>query len=110
LTTGTTPHFATSDEVSPVMEMPVPNDIANNETKMTEVEQQNGDSEYVDQDMTIADATTEDAKTSEVPIKTEVAAQVKLDDLFDYDSDEEFPSSMGQDIKPSSPEAPLSPV
>lgn len=104
------PHSVIPEKSSPDQEMPAPNDITNSEPTMTEAEQQNGDSELVDEEMTMADAMIEDTKTVEVPIKAEVVTQVKLDDLFDFDSDEEFPSSTGQDIKPGSPEAPLSPV
>jgi DNA primase small subunit len=45
-------------------------------------------------------------------VKVETTAEVKLEDLFaDMDSDEEFPSSSGQDVKiSSSPAAPASPV
>jgi DNA primase small subunit len=62
-----------------------------------------------DPDMTMADA---GAVEEETPIKVEATAEVKLEDLFaDMDSDEEFPSSTGQDVKiSSSPEAPASPV
>jgi DNA primase small subunit len=62
-----------------------------------------------DQDITMADAGAVEEKT---PIKVEATAEVKLEDLFaDMDSDEEFPSSTGQDVKiSSSPEAPASPV
>jgi DNA primase small subunit len=62
-----------------------------------------------DQDMTMADAGAVEDKT---PVKVETTAEVKLEDLFaDMDSDEEFPSSTGQDMKiSSSPEAPASPV
>ena len=63
-----------------------------------------------DQDMTMVDAAPEEEKTS---VKTEeVISAVKLEDMFaDMDSDEEFPSSTGLDVKvSSSPEAPASPV
>jgi DNA primase small subunit len=63
-----------------------------------------------DQDMTMEDAGVEG---EDVPqIKTEVKPEVKLEDLFaDIESDEEFPSSTGQNVKiESSPEAPSSPV
>jgi len=62
-----------------------------------------------DQDMTMSDAGAVEEK---MPIKVEATAEVKLEDLFaDMDSDEEFPSSTGQDVKTSnSPEAPASPL
>jgi DNA primase small subunit len=62
-----------------------------------------------DPDMTMADAGAIEEK---ITVKVETATEVKLEDLFaDMDSDEEFPSSTGQDIKiSSSPEAPASPV
>jgi len=62
-----------------------------------------------DQDITMTDAGAAGEKTL---VKVETTAEVKLEDLFaDMDSDEEFPSSSGQDVKiSSSPEAPASPV
>ena len=62
-----------------------------------------------DQDMMMADAGAVEEK---MPVKIEATAEVKLEDLFaDMDSDEEFPSSTGQDVKTSnSPEAPASPL
>lgn len=62
-----------------------------------------------DQDMMMADAGAAEEK---MPVKMEATAEVKLEDLFaDMDSDEEFPSSTGQDVKISnSPEAPASPL
>jgi DNA primase small subunit len=62
-----------------------------------------------DLDMTMAGV---GAVEEMVPVKAECLAEVKLEDLFaDMDSDEEFPSSTGQDGKiSSSPDAPASPV
>ncbi len=72
------------------------------------------DNQDEDHDMTMAEAgvggegAIEDSSAAEAPVKQEV----KLEDLFaDVESDEEFPSSTGQDIKTSSsPEAPASPM
>lgn len=69
-----------------------------------------GESQTSDnQDMSMADIGAVEEKTLK---KVETATEVKLEDLFaDMDSDEEFPSSTGQDVKiSSSPEAPASPV
>jgi DNA primase small subunit len=65
-----------------------------------------------DQDMTMADADDQEEQIPEAVVKTEIKTEVKLEDLFaDMESDEEFPSSNGQDVKvSSSPEAPPSPV
>lgn len=65
-----------------------------------------------DQDMTMADADDHEDQIPEAVVKTEIKTEVKLEDLFaDMESDEEFPSSNGQDVKvSSSPEAPASPV
>jgi DNA primase small subunit len=65
-----------------------------------------------DKDMAMADADNQEDQILEAAAKTEVKREVKLEDLFaDMESDEEFPSSNGQDVKiPSSPEAPASPV
>jgi DNA primase small subunit len=65
-----------------------------------------------DRDMTMADADDEEEQIPEVVVKAEIKTEVKLEDLFaDMESDEEFPSSNGQDVKvSSSPEAPASPV
>jgi DNA primase small subunit len=65
-----------------------------------------------DQDMTMADADDQEEQIPEAVVKTEIKTEVKLEDLFaDMESDEEFPSSNGQDVKvSSSPEAPASPV
>jgi DNA primase small subunit len=65
-----------------------------------------------DQDMTMADADDQEEQMPEAAIKTEIKTEVKLEDLFaDMESDDEFPSSNGQDVKvSSSPEAPASPV
>jgi DNA primase small subunit len=65
-----------------------------------------------DQDMTMADADDQEEQIPEVVVKAEIKTEVKLEDLFaDMESDEEFPSSNGQDVKvSSSPEAPASPV
>lgn len=69
-------------------------------------------SEAEDQDMTMAEAGFREGEFTEVPLNSEIKSEVKLEDLFaDMESDEEFPSSIGQDIKVSSPpEAPASPV
>jgi DNA primase small subunit len=60
-----------------------------------------------DRDMTMAVAGLEQENP---PVKTEITSEVKLEDLFaDMDSDEEFSTSTGQDVKiSSSPEAPAS--
>ena len=98
----------------PTLEEPKPNNVETQGTEGTLVadsvgpigESQNSE----DQDMTMADAAPEEEKTS---VKTEeVISAVKLEDMFaDMDSDEEFPSSTGLDVKvSSSPEAPASPV
>jgi DNA primase small subunit len=65
-----------------------------------------------DQDMTMADADDQEEQIPEAAVKTEIKTEVKLEDLFaDMESDEEFPSSNGQDVKvSSSPEVPESPV
>jgi DNA primase small subunit len=108
------PHSVSAEEVSQDHETSTPIETNSYETTMTEAstetEEQEGDNEPLDQDMTMENITGEDTKNPEVRVKAEEPAQVKLDDLFDFDSDEEFPSSTGQDVKPSSPEAPLSPV
>ena len=92
----------------------------NADTQMTDramaadAARQNGESqplEASDQDMTMADVGVQGADVPEF-VKAEFKPEVKLEDLFaDADSDDEFPSSAGQDIKvSSSPEAPSSPV
>jgi DNA primase small subunit len=69
-------------------------------------------SDAVDQDMAMADVGVQGAQVPEVTVKIEIQSEVKLEDLFaDVDSDDEFPSSTGRNIKTSSsPEAPSSPV
>lgn len=75
------------------------------------------ESETADQDMTMADVVPNDTNSAPVEaVEAEAASEVKLEDLFaDMDSDEEFPSSTGQDAtnftsSPPEAEAPLSPV
>ena len=91
----------------------------NGETQSTsqsmagEAETSNGDSQNnnaVDQDMETENA---GAEGDDVPqIKPEAKIDIKLEDLFaDMESDDEFPNSIGHDIKAEdSPEAPLSPM
>lgn len=73
----------------------------------------NGDSQIsnvANQDMTMEDAGVEG---DDVPqVKAEPISEVKLEDLFaDIDSDEEFPSSTGQEVKgEGSPEPQSLPV
>jgi DNA primase small subunit len=64
----------------------------------------NGESQSAVSDITMAD--------TEAPTAPEVKKEVNLDDLFaDVESDDEFPSSRGQDTPvSSSPEAPPSPT
>ena len=86
-----------------------------NGTAVADSEAQNGESqptEALDQDMTMADVGVQGAEVPQVTVKAEIRSEVKLEDLFaDIDSDDEFPSSTGQNIKvSSSPEAPSSPV
>jgi DNA primase small subunit len=67
------------------------------------------ESEPADQDITMADV----ALVTDASAKPEMAPEVKLEDLFaDMDSDEEFPSSTGPNLKITSspPEAPPSPM
>ncbi|KAH7382814.1 hypothetical protein BKA64DRAFT_606736 [Cadophora sp. MPI-SDFR-AT-0126] len=85
------------------------------DSTMTQETTENGnsqDSEAADQDMAMADLSGTE-KGLEAPVKLEMKPEVKLEDLFaDMDSDEEFPSSTGQNLKITSspPEAPPSPV
>ena len=78
-----------------------------------EAETSNGDSQNnnaVDQDMEIENAGAEGDDVFQ--IKPDAKYDIKLEDLFaDVESDNEFPSSIGHDIKvEDSPEAPLSPM
>ncbi len=68
------------------------------------------ESDVADQDMTTVYVGQEEE--AKVAVKEEFKTGVKLEDLFaDIESDEEFPSSTGQDIKASSsPQAPSSPM
>lgn len=81
-------------------------DAMTEDTKRENVDSQSSDS--TDQDIAMADAGVQGQEIREIVIKTEV----KLEDIFaDVESDDEFPSSTGQDMKDSSsPEAPASPV
>jgi DNA primase small subunit len=75
-------------------------------------------SNAVDQDMTMEDAGVEGEDVPQIKsgtnldIKLDIKGEVKLEDLFaDIESDDEFPSSIGQNVKvESSPEVPSSPV
>ena len=71
---------------------------------------ENGTSQE-DDEMVSEDVAAEGEQVPEIPVKSEVNSEVKLEDLFaDVESDEEFPDS-NHDIKASSPvEAPSSPV
>ncbi|KAF4629008.1 hypothetical protein G7Y89_g9141 [Cudoniella acicularis] len=68
--------------------------------------------DVMEQDMTMEDVGMQGEAAPTAPVKTETHAEVKLEDLFaDVESDEEFPSSNGQNIEISgSLEAPSSPV
>lgn len=80
-------------------------DVSDTQTLKEESQEHNvGDRDII---MTESDA------ESKIPsVKEEIKPEVKLEDLFaDVESDEEFPSSAGQDIKTmSSPQAPASPM
>ncbi|KAL5323338.1 hypothetical protein ACEPPN_007872 [Leptodophora sp. 'Broadleaf-Isolate-01'] len=111
------PEDATNSDSNP--SVPVDTDKEETQTTETTLTQEtaaeNGDtqeSESADHDMTMADVAEADT-VPEVHVKPEIAAEVKLEDLFaDMDSDEEFLSSTGQNLKITSspPEAPPSPV
>jgi len=115
------PHSVSPAKTSPNEEdtMITEAETDNGETQTSEktmtayTEAVNGESQnsnVVDQDMTMADVGVEGEDLPQV--KEEIKSEVRLEDLFaDLDSDEEFPSSNGPDIKiSSSPEAPSSPV
>lgn len=101
-----------------IVEEPKPDNVETQESEGTAIADSVGPigesqaSEGVDEDMAMEDAGGEEEEISEPPVKTEIKSEVKLEDLFaDIDSDEEFPSSAGQDEKlSSSPEAPEPPM
>ena len=73
----------------------------------------NGASQATENDITMAEPETLPANDTDGDANGQEKKDVKLEDLFaDVDSDEEFPSSRPQDSqdKPSSPQAPLSPM
>lgn len=112
------PHSVSPDEPSNAVASPLAVaevEIQTTDAMTQETSTENGnsqDSEAADHDMTMADV----AGTDTIPgtlVKPEIKSEVKLEDLFaDMDSDEEFPSSTGQNLKITSspPEAPPSPV
>lgn len=107
------PEDPASPDQGPNIEEPKRENVETQESEGTAVadslglieESQNSE----DQDMTMCDVA---AVEEQLSVKVETTAEVKLEDLFaDMDSDEEFPSSTGQNVKiSSSPEAPASPV
>lgn len=116
------PHSVSPENASnPDPNIPAEADTDKGETQTTEstltqeTAAENGntqESESADQDMTMADVAGAET-TPKAPVKPEIAPEIKLEDLFaDMDSDEEFPSSTGQNLKITSspPEAPLSPM
>jgi DNA primase small subunit len=87
---------------------------AADEAELNDTQTLNNDSQEsdaVDQDMTMVEV-GQDVEIPEPVVKEEIKSEVKLEDLFaDVESDEEFPSSTGLDIKvSSSPQAPASPM
>jgi DNA primase small subunit len=83
-------------------------DIAETEESQGVSNEQSQDVEDLDNDMKMEEAGVQ----GEPVLEAEVKQEVKLEDLFaDVDSDEEFLSSAGLDVKASSsPEAPASPM
>jgi len=114
------PHSVSREESStPHQAMDAKVENGNGETPTTEgtavadTNVQNRDSqETVGQEMTMADVGIEEQDILAISVKEEVKLEVKLEDLFaDMESDEEFPSSAGIDVKvSSSPDAPASPL
>ncbi|KAH8687456.1 DNA primase small subunit [Tricladium varicosporioides] len=106
------PHSESPKITSAQDETPIAHETANGDTQSSE-NTLIGDFEMVDQDMAMEDVGVQGEEAPISQIKEEVKIEVKLEDLFaDFESDEEFPGSNGDDIKISSspPEAPSSPV